>query len=677
MLFRSTGRWTRIDLAALSADEAHMLLSCLGLPALAADSWAAPLWRQVGGNPAFLLESVKLLLSTGGDPANTAGGPLPLPASIEAVIERRLALLSPRARHLVQLAAIAGSGYSIPLAAAALACAPIELSQPLRELELRQVFYGRQFVHDVIATVTQRSVPAAVAEFMHRFVAEHLVQHGGDAAQIASHWLACAEWRRAGECFCQAARAARDAALANEHATLLDHAVAAFERDPAAQPALFDALLDRAGAHESQGHEAQRPALIERLRGLARSEPQHLAAQQLHWGLQVNLGQPLPDAQVQAAITRSLALGRPALAWELARSLGWSWAMNNRADDGLALLAQHQAWVETEGDLQTRALYRLSRSSIHAFGDRLAEAIAEGRLALAASTAAQDWPNALPAMSNLGVMHYWRGEYADAQAVLADARQQRERLYGSGGAGIKIDIHLGAVLYELGRHDEAAALLHGALVALRRLPGAEYIRTDVLLTENHLAQMAIALGQRAAAAAVLASDTTGLAERYVGRRLALRLRWQRCFEGRVDTALVAELQALVARLASPFNRALMALELARLLPPADALAQYIHHHDSPVAQARPGLQLHAAALAADATCRAGQLGAAGHWAAVAGTLAAHCGPFDLSPAELTRVLAEMRQRVHAEVHQPVHAELHQPVHAEVHQPVQGQPPAPC
>ena len=348
----------------------------------------------------------------------------------------------------------------------------------------------------------------------------------------------------------------------------------AFERDAAAQPALFDALPERAIAYGSQGHEAQRPVIVERLRKLARSEAQQLAALQLHWGLLVNLGRPVPDTEMHAARGRAQAVGQPALAWELARSLGWYWAMNNRAEDGLALLAEHQDWVESNpGNLATRASYRLARSSIYAFGDRLAEAIAEGRLALAASSAAHDWPNALPAMSNLGVMHYWRGEYAAAHEVLASARAQRERLYGGGGAGIKIDIHLGGVLYELDRFDEARSLLEGALEQLRGMPPSEYIRTDALLIENHLAQMAIAGGQPEAAAAALASDTAGLAERFVGRRLALRLRWQRSFADQVDAALVTELQALVARLASPFNRAPMALELARLPPPDQALAQ--------------------------------------------------------------------------------------------------------
>ena len=106
-----------------------------------------------GGNPAFLLESVKLLLSTGGDDVNTAGGPLPLPASIEAVIERRLSLLSPRARQLVQLAAIAGSGYSIPLAAS---CAAQDWPNALPAMSnLGVMYYWRgenAAAHEVLAS---------------------------------------------------------------------------------------------------------------------------------------------------------------------------------------------------------------------------------------------------------------------------------------------------------------------------------------------------------------------------------------------------------------------------------------------------------------------------------------------------------------------------------------------
>ena len=660
----ATQRCTRVDLLPLSAEHAAELLASLRVPGLDALGWAPQIWRQVGGNPAFLLESVKLLLSggaavaadsvTGGATGSATGGAtgsaLPLPPTIEAVIQRRVDLLSPRARTLAQLAAIAGSGYSVPLAAAALACQPLELSEPLRELELRQVFYGRQFVHDVIATVTERSVPAAVAEFMHRFVAEHLSQHGADPAQIATHWQACTEWRRAGQCWRQAAQAARAAALANEHADLLDRAIAALERDPAAHDTLFETLDERASAFESQGHEGLRPQLISRLQALARSEAQHLAAFAQHCGWLTNLAQPVDETQALAGIPRAQAVGRPDLAWELARMLGWQWAMSNRADDALALLQVHQPWVAQHakaGALAELAAYHLARSAIFAFGDRLNDAVPEAMLALQASTAQQDWPNALPAMSNLGVMHYWRGEYPAAHAVLSQARAQRERLYGSGGSGIKIDIHLGAVLYELGRSSEAASMLQGALAEMASWPDNDYRRTECLLAANHLAQMWIALGQADAAAQVLAQDTTGVAERFYGRRLTLRLRWQRLFGehaagsagAAISTSLRNELQALADRLASPFNRALMLLELARHQPPSQALATCRSLHESGVALHRPGLQLHAATLAAQAALRAGQLATAQTFAQAAQALQASCAPFDMAASEVDAVLA--------------------------------------
>jgi hypothetical protein len=151
--------------------------------------------------------------------------------------------------------------------------------------------------------------------------------------------------------------------------------------------------------------------------------------------------------------------------------------------------------------------------------------------------------------------------------------------------------------------------------------------------------MFIALGRADDAARVLAHDATGVADRFYGRRLTLRLRWQRVF-GTVDPALKAELQDLVARLASPFNRTLMVLELARHLPPAEALADYQRVFDSPVAVQRPGLQLHAAVLAAQAGRRAGNASAARRFEAGAQDIAQRCGAFDMPAAELRHLLQE-------------------------------------
>jgi hypothetical protein len=136
---------------------------------------------------------------------------------------------------------------------------------------------------------------------------------------------------------------------------------------------------------------------------------------------------------------------------------------------------------------------------------------------------------------------------------------------------------------------------------------------------------------------VLAHDASGVADRFLGRRLALRLRWQRRF-GPVDPALVAELQALHARVASPFNRCLMALELTRQQAPAPALQALQTWFDSPPARQRPGLQLHIAALAAQAGAALGSRPGVLHWLTQAQALRAHCAPFDMHPLELQALL---------------------------------------
>jgi hypothetical protein len=173
-------------------------------------------------------------------------------------------------------------------------------------------------------------------------------------------------------------------------------------------------------------------------------------------------------------------------------------------------------------------------------------------------------------------------------------------------------------------------------------PDNDYRRTEILLAHNHLAQMFMALGQAGEAATVLAHDSRGVAERFLGRRLALRLRWQRLFgdaKSAEAAALQTELQALAGRLASPFNRTLMELELARFLPAPQALAAYERLHHTPVAQQRPGLQLHTAAMLAHLSYGAGQNTTALAWAHTARELATRCQPFDMAVQEQQALLA--------------------------------------
>ena len=80
------------------------LVDSLGLADLDGSAIAERLVRHTGGNPMFALETLKHALAAGGTDAK-----LPRPASVGALIERRLRQLSPPAIGAARVAAVAGS----------------------------------------------------------------------------------------------------------------------------------------------------------------------------------------------------------------------------------------------------------------------------------------------------------------------------------------------------------------------------------------------------------------------------------------------------------------------------------------------------------------------------------------------------------------------------------------
>ena len=99
-----------VALEPLDGAEVDALIDSLALPPGPVAASSRRLFARVGGNPAFVIESLKLALTVDPTGASISLEPAEIPASpgIENVIRRRIALLSARARHIAQLAAIAG-----------------------------------------------------------------------------------------------------------------------------------------------------------------------------------------------------------------------------------------------------------------------------------------------------------------------------------------------------------------------------------------------------------------------------------------------------------------------------------------------------------------------------------------------------------------------------------------
>ena len=122
-----------------TADIAAVLAHTTQAPG-AAQSLAARLHAATGGNAFFVLETVRALLENGtlADPPDH----LPLPATVQAAIERRLERLSPPARQAFEAAAVLAPDLAIDLLAQTAGRSELETAQGLDELERRQLLVG-------------------------------------------------------------------------------------------------------------------------------------------------------------------------------------------------------------------------------------------------------------------------------------------------------------------------------------------------------------------------------------------------------------------------------------------------------------------------------------------------------------------------------------------------------
>ncbi|MBL8326960.1 MAG: AAA family ATPase [Rubrivivax sp.] len=223
----------RLTLGPLDEAAVVQLLESLALPGFEPGRWAAALLRHTGGNPMFILETLRHLCSgrDGAALATPSGqAPLPLPADVGSLIERRLAQLSPDALNLAQLAALAGQDFTPELAAQVLERRVIDLAQPWRELEAAQVIRDQAFAHDLVLEVAQRSVPQAVARALHRAIASVLQSAASASARVAEHWNIAEEFDSACGAFLAAADAARAVSRLDEELALVARAAECLRR---------------------------------------------------------------------------------------------------------------------------------------------------------------------------------------------------------------------------------------------------------------------------------------------------------------------------------------------------------------------------------------------------------------------------------------------------------------
>ncbi|HSW05080.1 ATP-binding protein [Aquabacterium sp.] len=317
-----------VALAPLDAHGVSELIASLALPGIDAAALAPELLRATGGNPMFVLETVKAMLVT---PA-ASGAALPRPRGVGALIERRLRQLSPQALSLARVAALAGPDFGTDLAMQVLDVPLMALADAWTELEAAQVLRDQAFAHDLVYEATLGGVPAPIRRHVRRAIAEFLALRDAEPSRLAEHWLAAGEAARAAPLFEAAGRRAEAAARYSEARSLFERSAQCHDdagqhtRAVDTRLALADLLMEAREFTASQavldGLPVATMTVDDRLRARMQRMQLSLRQSRAEEAVQIGTATLADEALVDEATPMRLATLRWTLAIALSNGLG-------------------------------------------------------------------------------------------------------------------------------------------------------------------------------------------------------------------------------------------------------------------------------------------------------------------------------------------------------------------
>lgn len=594
------GRAEPLHLGALTQPHLLALLDSLAVPELAPARLAPALFRHTGGNPLFVLETLKDLLLSGQAGALEPGDPLPRPVSVTALVERRLARLSPAALRLARVAALAGADFNAELASRVLEQHPVDITEPWRELESAHVIRDGAFAHDLILEATRASVPTPIAQLLHRQIARYLQQMQAQPERLAPHWAGAAQWQEAGEAYAAGARRARNASQRTHEVDCWRLATEAFEKAGAPAQA-FEARCESIHALIVVQGVTHANAVIDTLLAGARTDPERAAA------LTAKATASLMAADHQAGIAAAVqatALTRrfesPWPGFQAARLHAVGLAQAGHPAQALAIIEPYRTLIEDSADPEQRGRFWADYAYVLNGARRLRDTGFALQQAIANAESIGDIAELATLTSNLATVRGNLGQIDDALALARRSMALQARLGATDGPeGAVVQTYAALYGAMVGHYAEALQHLDSALACFER----DRQRIWFAVASNHKAQILIDLGQFARARQALAYETPPLAHVAVrGATIACRLARALGHDGQAP--LRQALQALTPG-ADPHVRMHLMLEQAQGDDPDTATARCDEVLEQALRLEFAGVAMKARFVRADAARRAG------------------------------------------------------------------------
>ena len=359
----AAGHNLRLDLPPLAEAAVAELLRDLDVPQVR--DRAEQLTRFTGGNPFFVLETVKHLLDK-----PDADGPLPVAERATQLIAARLSRLSALALSAARAAAILQSDLRVELVADVLGAPLLDLASAWEELEAGGVMTGERFSHDLVQETVLASIPPSVGRLLHRSAARMLAREGASPARLARHWQEGGDFRAAAPLYLRGAEDALAALRPVEAVQFFGQAALLY--DALGEPnAAFEARLRAVQGPWRTEHIASLEPLTQQLGAGARTSEQRAWVCALRAGRLLGQGQ---DAAAAAALEGMALLGNsgpPRVQAALRRELIQARAGQGHVDAVRSLVEDVQALHRKWRDDRERALDEIALDEIALGGANL------------------------------------------------------------------------------------------------------------------------------------------------------------------------------------------------------------------------------------------------------------------------------------------------------------------
>ncbi|MBN1148650.1 MAG: AAA family ATPase [Anaerolineales bacterium] len=361
-------RLTRLDTGAAS----ELIRRALGLGAPAA-LFEARLYQETGGNPLFILETLRALYeegllvrdaggawSTAWDLTTQDYAELPLPAAVEISISRRLKLAPIEMRGLLELAAAIGAQFESKLLQAASGIQPASLLPSLDALVRRQILEetpnAYRFAHDKIREVVYRELDGETRSQLHRRIAQALAALAPEqVAALAFHAARGELWSQAvvyNQKAAEMARTMHASQAAWEHCTqalelLLEHSPFSAERAAELEFELRSVRCDLAWVLGNVTRQESELAALLELAQKSRQPEKQAQVLLMQADFQCNAQDEYATARQTAGAALRLAQdqGLPQLAARAMQIIGAAWHRSDHyAEAERALLGSIEIW---------------------------------------------------------------------------------------------------------------------------------------------------------------------------------------------------------------------------------------------------------------------------------------------------------------------------------------------